>query len=45
MSPLARVAYALLVPVGMAVRLLADPLRLRKPMWTNWQPARESGDR
>lgn len=33
--------YVLLVPVGMALRLTTDPLRLRRPPDTNWQPVPE----
>ncbi|MEV7229580.1 MULTISPECIES: hypothetical protein [Polymorphospora] len=35
------VAYGLLVPVGVVVRLLGDPLGVRRPpTGTNWRPAR-----
>ncbi|MBO4209061.1 hypothetical protein V6U90_22920 [Micromonospora sp. CPCC 206060] len=43
MVPLRRgltlVAYALLVPVGLAVRLFGDPLGVRRPPRdSNWRP-------
>lgn len=32
--------YFVLVPVGVVLRLTADPLRLRRrPLGSNWQPA------
>jgi hypothetical protein len=36
--------YAALVPVGVALRLTTDPLRLRRPPLTNWQPVRRPPD-
>jgi hypothetical protein len=37
--------YAALVPVGVALRLTTDPLRLRRrPPVTNWQPVRRPPD-
>jgi hypothetical protein len=36
--------YVVLVPLGIMLRLTTDPLRLRRPPATNWQPVRERPD-
>jgi hypothetical protein len=42
---LAMVAYAALVPIGVAVRLIGDPLGVRRPpRASNWRPVPDRPD-
>jgi hypothetical protein len=41
---LAVALYFALLPAGMLLRITVDPLRLRRPRTTNWQPVRPQRD-